>query len=440
MIVPVAESEMDPAIDARTFSSMRILVVTQYFWPESFRITEVVQTLLGLECDVTVLTGQPNYPEGKTFAGYRATGCGVQRHPSEGFDIYRVPQVPRGGGSGLRLALNYVSFILSACTFGLWLLRGKKVDVVFVYAPSPILQVIAGIVVAKVKGCAVVTWVQDLWPESLAVTGFVQNRHLLGMVRRVVRWIYQHNDLLLVQSRSFVEPVQSLAGGTHVIYYPNPGELAFDRSPVTLSPLALDGGFNVVFAGNLGTVQALDTVLDAAEMLLDVPRLKIVLVGSGSRSAWLESQIADRGLHNVRLAGRFPPDVMPSILAQASALLVSLARNSTLSQTVPAKIQAYLAAAKPVIASLDGEGAAIVREAKAGITCPAEDSLALADAIRTMSALSPTVLGQYGVAARSYYERHFHPKVLAKTLAGCFWELMRRDQRETSRSISRTDR
>ena len=198
---------------------------------------------------MTVLTGQPNYPEGKTFAGYRATGCGVQRHPSEGFDIYRVPQVPRGGGSGLRLALNYVSFILSACTFGLWLLRGKKVDVVFVYAPSPILQVIAGIVVAKVKGCAVATWVQDLWPESLAVTGFVQNRPMLEMVRRVVRWIYRHNDLLLVQSRSFVEPVQSLAGGTHVIYYPNPGELAFDRSPVTLSPLALDGGLQCGLCG-----------------------------------------------------------------------------------------------------------------------------------------------------------------------------------------------
>lgn len=438
--LPVAESEMDPAADARTFSSMRILVVTQYFWPESFRITEVVQTLRAMECDVTVLTGQPNYPEGRTFAGYRATSCGVQQHPSDGFDIYRVPQVPRGGGSGLRLALNYVSFILSACTFGLWLLRGRRVDVVFVYAPSPILQAIAGIVVAKVKRCAVVTWVQDLWPESLAITGFIRNRHVLEIVRRLVRWIYRHNDLLLVQSRSFVEPVRKLAGKTHVIYFPNPGELAFDTISVTQSPLNLGGGFNVIFAGNLGTVQALDTVLDAAEMLLEMPEVKIVLVGSGSRSAWLESEIESRDLRNVHLVGRFPATVMPSIMAQASALLISLARNSTLSQTVPAKLQAYFAAGKPVIASMDGEGAAIVREANAGIACPAEDSAALADAIRTMSALSPTVLGQYGSAARGHYERHFHPKALAKTLAEHFLESMRRDQRGTGPSISPTER
>ena len=186
-----------------------------------------------------------------------------------------------------------------------------------------------------------------------------------------------------------------------------------------------EGGFNVVFAGNLGTVQALETVLDAAALLLDVPDVRIVLVGSGSRSDWVQSQVKSRDLHNVQLAGRFPSEAMPSILAQASALLVSLARSPALSQTVPAKVQAYLAAAKPVIASMDGEGAQVVREAEAGIACPAEDSTALANAIRTLFLSSPESLQAYGASARRYYDLHFHPTLLARRLAEHFESLVR---------------
>lgn len=402
---------------------MKVLVLSQYFWPESFRITEVVQTLRRIGCDVSVLTGQPNYPEGTTFPGYRWLGWGAQRHPS-GFDIFRVPQLPRGRGSGVRLALNYLSFIIAACTFGGWQLRGKRVDVVFVYAPSPILQSIAGIVLARFKRAVVVTWVQDLWPESLEVTGFIRSRQALSAMRRVVRWIYRKNELLLAQSRSFVEAIRPLAGNTPVLYHPNSGELSYDAPPLS-PPLHLEVGFNVVFAGNLGTVQALETVLDAAALLLDVPAVRIVLVGSGSRSEWLQSQVKSRGLHNVQLPGRFPSEAMPSILAQASVLLVSLARSPALSQTVPAKVQAYLAAAKPVIASMDGEGAQVVREAGAGIACPAEDSNALANAIRTLSGSSPEALRAYGTSARRYYDLHFHPMLLARRLAEHFENLIR---------------
>ena len=402
---------------------MKVLVLTQYFWPETFRITEVVQTLRQIGCEVSVLTGQPNYPEGRTFPGYRSVDWGAQRHPS-GFEIFRVPQLPRGRGSGVRLALNYLSFVMAACTFGGWQLRGKQVDVVFVYAPSPILQSIAGVVLARVKRAAVVTWVQDLWPESLEVTGFIRNRRILTAVRWVVRWIYRKNELLLAQSRSFVEAIRPLAGRTPVLYHPNPGELSYD-APLVPPPLHLRGGFNVVFAGNLGTVQALETVLDAAALLLDVPDVRIVLVGSGSRSDWVQSQVKSRDLHNVQLAGRFPSEAMPSILAQASALLVSLARSPALSQTVPAKVQAYLAAAKPVIASMDGEGAQVVREAEAGIACPAEDSTALANAIRTLFLSSPESLQAYGASARRYYDLHFHPTLLARRLAEHFESLVR---------------
>ena len=395
---------------------MKILVLSQYFWPETFRIAVVVQSLRDLGHEVTVLTGQPNYPDGVVPPGYSAASLRTQTH--DGLTIYRVPLLPRGRGSAPRLVLNYLSFIVSAAAFGPWLLRGRHFDVVLVYGVSPILQAIPAIWLAWVKGAKLVTWVQDLWPESLSATGFVRNPKLLGAVAAVVRWIYRKNDLLLVQSQAFVEPVVRMAGGKPVIYHPNPGELAFSK-PGTDSacPLQLEPGFNVVFAGNLGTVQALDTVLAAAQLLRDEPDVRFVLVGSGNRSEWMQQEIRRLGLDNVRLPGRFPPSDMPVILAQASAVLVSLVRDPTMSQTVPGKVQAYLAAGRPIIASLDGEGARVVMEAGAGVTCPAQDAQALADAVRQLRDALPGERQRMARCGRFYYEQHFEPNLLARRLS-----------------------
>ena len=396
---------------------MKVLVFSQHYWPESFRINEVVVSLRHAGCDISVLTGQPNYPDGMIFDGYRAGAIGRERHAA-GYEIYRVPLVPRGRGGALRLAMNYLSFMASACALGPWLLRGQRFDIVFVYGTSPILQAIAAIVLKRLKGAALVTWVQDLWPQALEVTGSVRNRRVLGAVASVVRWIYRRSDLLLVQSGASMAEVQSMAGGTRVAYHPNPGELAFGAAPaVTDGPtLQLDPGFNIVFAGNLGTVQALDTLIDAAESLRAHRDLRLVLIGSGSRSEWLRQEIARRGLDNVQLAGRFAPQAMPAIMAQASVLLVSLAHGPTLNQTVPSKVQAYLAAGRPIIASLDGEGARVVEEAGAGITCPAENAEGLARAILRLKAAPSEELQAMGAAGRRYYEQHFEPAALAGRL------------------------
>jgi glycosyltransferase involved in cell wall biosynthesis len=395
---------------------MRILVLSQYYWPESFRITEVVESLWRVGCHITVLTGQPNYPQGEVFAGYRASGFGEQHHEA-GYNIYRVPLVPRGRSGTSGLVANYLSFLASASLFGPWLLRGKKFDVIFVYAPSPILQAIPAIFLGWLKGCPVVLWVQDLWPESLSATGFVHNRIVLKLVERVVRFIYHHVDLLLVQSQAFIEPVVQMAGRTPVIYHPNPGELAFSKPSMDGScPLELEPGFNVVFAGNLGTVQALETLLDAAEILLPCLEIRLVLIGSGSRSAWLEKQVMHRQLTNVRLPGRFSANVMPGILSQASVLLVSLMRSSIMSQTVPGKVQVYLASGRPIIAALDGEGARVVMESGAGLACPAEDATALAKAVLQLRATSAEELKRMGESGRRYYDENFDPAFLARQL------------------------
>ena len=418
---------------------MRILVVSQYYWPESFRINEVVEVLRKRGCEVTVLTGQPNYPGGAVYSGYKAASMGTQAHA--GYVIHRVPILPRGQRSAFRLAANYLSFLMSGSLLGPWLLRGQRFDLIFVFGMSPILQILPGVVLKWLKRVPLVTWVQDLWPQSLEVTGFVRNRVLLDAVAVVVRWLYRRNNLLLVQSRGFIDEVQSMAGKTPVEYHPNPGELAFEEQHIGPSALTLDPGFNVVFAGNLGTVQALETVVEAARLLHHLPHIRFVLVGSGSRTEWLEGEIQRLGLSNIQLPGRFPPDAMPGILAQASVLQVSLARSPIMSQTIPSKVQAYLAAGRPIIASLDGEGARVVTEARAGLACPAEDAAALAAAVSQLQAASEVQLRQMGVNSRACYEAQFQPDKLAGQLITRLEKLLddrpRPPKREPARRLGR---
>jgi glycosyltransferase involved in cell wall biosynthesis len=401
---------------------LKVLIVTHYFWPESFRINEVAESLRRAGCEVTILTGQPNYPEGKTFTGYRWWGMG-RGEDDRGNEIFRVPLVPRGKSSALRMCANYFSFMFAGMILAPWLLRGRRFDVVFVYGNSPLVQALPGIVMGAVKRAPVVLWVQDLWPQSLEVTGYVRSPALLRAVARLVRWIYRHCDLLLAQSKAFVITVGEMAGGTPVEYHPNPGELAFGEAVRTPVALTLEPGFNVVFAGNLGKVQALDTILAAAQLLRDDTEVRFVLVGSGNLGDWIKQEIARLGLANVVLAGRFPQEQMPGILAQASALLVTLARNPILEQTVPSKVQAYLAAGRPIIASLDGEGARIVEEADCGISCPAEDAARLAQAVTRLRSCSGERLRELGENGRSYYSRNFDPAALAARLVRRFESL-----------------
>lgn len=413
---------------------LRVLILSQYYWPEAFRITELASALRDAGASVTILTGQPNYPDGVIAPGYRALSVRHERH--DGLDIYRVPLAPRGQRSAVGLILNYASFVLSAALVGPWQLRGQPFDVVLVYAPSPILQAIPAIWIARLKSARVVTWVQDLWPESLAATGFVRNARALAAVGRLVNWIYRRHDLLLAQSTAFVPAIAARAGATPVEYFPNPGERAFSVvGASTPSALTLDAGFNVVFAGNLGSVQALETVIDAATLLRDTPDVHLVLVGSGSRDAWLRAEVARRGLTNVRLPGRFPPDELPAILAQASALLVSLSRDPTLALTVPSKVQAYLAAGRPVIAALDGEGARVVEEAGAGVSVPAEDAPALASAILRLRAMDGAARASMGQRGRLYYEREFAPDVLARRLHALLSRLVAHDGLRTDSDL-----
>ncbi|HOI42810.1 MAG TPA: glycosyltransferase family 4 protein, partial [Elusimicrobiales bacterium] len=396
---------------------VKVLIVTQYFWPENFRVNDLALGLKERGHEVTVLTGQPNYPGGRFFEGYGALSRSEERY--EGIRVCRVPVVSRGPGKGLRLALNYLSFAISASLLGPFYCR-EKYGAVFVFEPSPVTVAIPGIVMRELKGAPLFLWVLDLWPESLSATGAVSSGTILRMVGAMVRFIYRNCDRILVSSRGFTERV--VAAGfpeKSVSYFPNWVEDVYaGGSAVVAEPQDLPDGFRVVFAGNLGAAQGLPTILAAAEKLRGDTGLHWVLIGDGRMADWLRVEVSRRGLSGtVHLLGRHEPGAMPGFFSAADALLVSLRRDPAFTLTVPGKVQSYMACGRPLIASLEGEGAALIAESGSGLVCPPEDPEALAAAVTRLKNMSVDERVRMGKAGAAYAAANFSRGDLLNRLA-----------------------
>lgn len=395
---------------------MRLLIVSQYFWPENFRINDMASQLVARGHRVTVLCGTPNYPSGRIYPGY-----GWFRRVREnwrGVDIVRVPIVPRGNASKFRLAANYVSYAVCASVLGPLLCR-DRFDAVLIFQMSPVTMGIAALVMKLVRRVPLLYWVQDLWPESLIAVDAIRSRWLLRPVDTLVRTLYRASERVLIQSRAFRQHVESRGvNSSRVLYFPNSAEPWYVPLPAEQAHAALAGtprGFRVMFAGNMGSAQALPSILEAAEHTREYADIHWILVGDGSMRAWTEGQIQQRGLTaTVHLLGQFPVTDMPQFFAGADVLLVTLRRDPFLALTIPSKLQSYLASGKPVIAALDGEGAAVVKEACAGICTPAEDPAALATAVLALRALAPEARQEMGRRGRNYYLAHFERDMLLR--------------------------
>jgi len=403
--------------------NLRVLIVSQYYWPESFRINDVARTLMEKGEIVEVLTGKPNYPEGSFFAGYNGWGC--QTESLFDVTVNRIPLLSRGNNRW-RLVLNYLSFVLSGLLIAPWLLRGKRFDVIFVYATSPILQAIPAIFLGWLKGCPVILWVQDLWPESLSATGHINNKFILKTVKYLVRFIYSHCDLLLVQSKAFISPVSSESCSTPVVYYPNSSgdSNSFKTTEKAPDIAGLRCGFTVMFAGNIGTAQSVGVIVDAATLLRDHSDIQFLVLGDGSRRDWMIQEAKKRSLNNLHIPGRFPIETMPAFMQKASVLLVTLADQEIFSLTVPNKIQAYMASGRPIIACLNGEGARLVVEARAGLAVPSEDATALADAVLKLYSMPVSALDEMGQQGSAYFQEHFNHDRLVDQLISHFCNLL----------------
>lgn len=387
---------------------MRILVVTQYFWPENFRVNDLVGEWVRRGHQVTVLTGLPNYPAGKIFKEYCQSPNDFVQY--EGADVVRVPMLPRGT-CAVQLALNYLSFVLGAILVGTWRLRGNKPDVIFVFEPSPVTVGLPAVWFGKLKQSPVVFWALDLWPETLVAVGAVRSDWVLRWVGQMVRFIYNRCTLVLGQSKAFLGSIGKYCDDkTKIRYFPSWAEDVFSNKTDFRAPELIDapGVFTVLFAGNVGEAQDMPAVLNAAERLRGNEKIRWVIVGDGRKLDWLRSEVCQRGLADqVLLLGRFPVERMPAFYAHADALLVSLKRDPVFSMTIPGKVQSYLMAGIPVIGMLDGEGAAVIQEANAGLTCEPGDGAGLAKAVLALLEMALEERSRLGLNGRKYAQQEF---------------------------------
>jgi glycosyltransferase involved in cell wall biosynthesis len=410
---------------------VKILIVTQYFWPENFRINDLTQELVKRGHSVTVLTGIPNYPAGRVFDAYRQNPKAFGHY--NGATVGRVPMLARGQGS-VRLLLNYLSFVVGGCLCGPWRLRGQQADVIFVFEPSPVTVGLPAVLFGRIKHAPVVFWALDLWPETLAAIGVVRSDRVLGWVGHLVKFIYERCTLVLGQSRGFLGSIAKYCSDTQKIrYFPSWAEEVFNEPDLLPAPEvpAREGVFNVLFAGNIGEAQDLPAVLAAAETLKHNVGIRWLIVGDGRKSDWLQDEVARRGLQgSVLLLGRFPVERMPSFYAHADALLVSLKKDPVFSMTIPGKVQSYLMAGVPLIGMLDGEGAKVIMEANAGLVCAAGDAGGLAAAVLKMAAMSAEERRQLGLNGRAYAHKEFGRDLLMDRLEVLLNEAVARYKQE----------
>jgi len=404
---------------------VNILIVSQYFWPENFRINDLAKELVERGHDVTILTGLPNYPQGEVFPEFIRSPSDYRYY--QGADVIRVPLVSRGKSSW-RLALNYLSFAIFSCFLAPWLLRKKRIDLIFAYQLSPVTVGLPAILMGSIKRAPVVFWVLDLWPETLAALGVVKSGWMLRWIGRLVRFIYQRCTLVLGQSQGFLGSMANYCTDIEKLrYFPSWSDDDFDENSSKLAPeiSIIDGAFNILFAGNVGEAQDFPAIVRAAELLKDYDFIRWVVIGDGSMIDWLKTEVCNRGLgNNFLILGRFPLERMPSFYAHADALLVTLKKDPIFGLTIPGKVQSYLLAGIPILAMLDGEGAKVITQANAGNVSPAGDSDDLAESVLMMLKYSPQHRKKLGLNGRAYAQQEFSRGLAMDKLEALFQEAL----------------
>lgn len=385
---------------------MRLLFVCQYFYPEVFRGNDIAFHWAQLGHDVHVVCGIPNYPKGKYYEGY---GLLNKRHEVvSGVRITRLPIIPRGKGK-VMLMLNYFSYLIVAWGYMLFHAMCNKYDKVFVQQLSPVMMSAPGVLYKRIRKVPLFTWVLDLWPESLTAAGGINNKFILGFFRHYVKSQYKYSDKILISSRSFEKSIAEYGDyADKVVYYPqwadgNNGEIkAPDNAPV------LPKGFKLMFAGAVGEAHGFECTMKAALLTKEYEDIKWIIVGDGRRLDWVKGVVKDNHLEEtVFILGRYPADTMPWFFKQADVMLVTLNDDPLFKLYAPAKISSYMAAEKPIIAVLNGEGAEVIKEADCGWSLPAGDSEGFAKLVINLWKLDKASLTEKGANALKYYNEHY---------------------------------
>lgn len=381
---------------------MKILVVCQHYWPEPFQLPDLCEELVARGHEVDIITGVPNYPMGITYSEYKHGQN--RRQTRNGVNIIRTLEIARRNNIVFRF-LNYYSFAISSTLFALKL--KKEYDVVFTNQTSPVMMSNAAVAYSKKHNVPSVLYCMDLWPASVAAGGVDENSPIYKHFYKESKKVYTNVDKILVTSKMFKEYfidtfniIESKIG-----YLPQFADSQFDN----IKEKTPNDVTDLVFAGNIGVAQSLETILRAAKILYGKHNIRWHIVGDGSDYERLIALKEKLGLDNVIFYGRKPIEDMPKYYEMADAMLVTLTRDPLISRTLPGKVQSYMAAGKAIIAAADGETPKVINESGAGFCAHADNADEFAKAVENF-VLSKNKL-EFGRNAKKYYEQNFTRKM-----------------------------
>jgi glycosyltransferase involved in cell wall biosynthesis len=412
---------------------MKILIVSQYFWPEYFKINELAECLNDMGHEIEVLTGIPNYPQGKFYDGY-----GILKNIKQnlnGIKIHRVPIIPRGAkGGDKRLIPNYISYVITASCAVLAKVFNKY-DAILVYEVSPITQAYPALLLRLLSKTPVCLYVYDLWPETLFSHGIGKDSALKKFMYFIVHSIYKRCDRIFISSKGFEKSILSSGYDIKRLHYiPNWAEDFYVplkpknciREKLKLSQET----FIVMYAGNIGYAQSFETVLEAAKILRDNKEIHFVILGDGSLKQWAIDEVNNHKLSNISFLGKKPAEEMPEYFAQANAMLVTLKKRENYALTLPGRVQSYMACGKPILASAGNEVSRILRESMAGFYCDPEDAKGLALIIERMKKMSNEEYFRMSENAIIYSKKEFNKDKLLNQIEYLFNEMSKQRSRK----------
>lgn len=393
----------------------RILIFTNHFYPESFKVNDVAFDLAKNNFEVTVLTAIPDYPQGKFYKGY-----GFFKRRKEiinSVKVIRIPLIPRGKNNLFLLSLNYFSYAFFLIIWSFFISLFNRFDLILVHHTSPIFLGIPAVLVKRMQKIKMFFWNLDLWPESVSETTGFNIKFIMKWLEKIVRFIYFNSDIILISSRAFKQSITAKGIDESKIYYfPNWAEDVFSEGNIGRKDLTDYGinreSFKIMFAGNIGEAQDMDNVMKTIELTSRTQaNINWIFIGEGRKTNWMRERVENLNLEkSVFFLGQFPIEQMPLFFNEADAMLLTLKDRKIFSYTAPAKIQAYMASSKPILAMINGEGADIIEEANCGVVCNAGDYEALASNVIKFASHTETQRLEMGKNGYDYYNKFFSKK------------------------------
>jgi hypothetical protein len=388
-----------------------ILIISQGYWPEHFPINHFIDNLYDdKKIEISVLTGFPNYPEGKIYKGYEKNFFRkfYDKHPS-GYNIYRVPVFRRIKNNKISVILNYLSFIFMGIFLSPVLLKKKKFDHIIVFANSPVPQAFIGIFLKYIKKSKLIVWVQDLWPEILKETGYVKNIFFLSLINFFIKKIYNFSDLILAQSKSFRREIKKKTK-KKVIYFPNP---SIDMSKKLKKKKLKKNIFKILYAGNIGEAQNLEKIVKISKLLTH-HKIIFQIIGGGNKYDWLKERIVNERIKNIEIYNNIDFKKIHKYYDKADCLLISLRNKKCLNMTIPSKLQNYLSAKKPILSICGGETQKIIINNQCGLDLYKISNKSISKNIISISKKKQNILDKMSLRGYKFFIKNFEINKIRK--------------------------